>query len=430
MEQESDSAAQDLEAGSEIADRPEAMKLVVRSPYWGRVLKGKTRRDFDHGGPSYRVIACQVVLSAREGQYWGCCPHHGKRVLELKEYHFTDHFEGDWDVYMIGNSVSPSYNVHAFFMLPQNQTVIDLQHKIHTQGWTYLGPARASVVRLDLEQIFSEILRQNDTLQFRFHHVHLEILMDQVFDRETPRSRKAAIEKSRTDRNPHFLYPAGATAATAISSVGSPSPNRAPNLAPEGRLSTSSPPIPNGIPSVVSNDASFFSDAATQSSAGYPDATAGVWSLESASLPPAHYQPPPHHPHLAYHPAMAWMGPEGVQWYPASMANHALHRGYVAGSNPLLPPNVPNGFLTGGVMDQHFHPGYPVGDPRLRVDHHPSHNFYPVEGPHMRMSQEEGYGNEEAGAGLSADDEKDNEEVATASVSETTLEEDISTTQP
>ena len=71
-------------------------------------------------------------------------------------------------------------------------------------------------------------------------------------------------------------------------------------------------------------------------------------------------------------------------------------------------------------MDQHFHPAF----------HHPSHDFYPVEGPHMRMSQEEGYENEEAGAGLSADDEKDNEEVATASVSETTLEEDNSTTQP
>ena len=181
----------------------EAMKLVVRSPYWGRILKGKTRRNYDNAGipgRPYRVIGCQAVLQAVEGQYWGCCPHHGKRVLELRECHFTDHFAGNWDLYMIGSSVTPTYVVHAFFMLPQNQTVIDLAYKIATQGWTYIGTANASVVRMDLEGMLCDILKQNDAVGFRYHHVHLEILMDQVFDRETPRSRKAAIEKSRSDR--------------------------------------------------------------------------------------------------------------------------------------------------------------------------------------------------------------------------------------
>lgn len=82
-------------------------------------------------------------------------------------------------------------------------------------------------------------------------------------------------------------------------------------------------------------------------------------------------------------------------------------------------------------MDPHFLPSgaHSLGDHHHRVEHNLSHNFYPLDAPHMRMPEEAGYDDEDVGEGLSADDEKYNEEVATASVSETTIEEDISTTQ-
>jgi len=74
---------------------PCAMKLVIRSAYWGNTLRGKPFVDQATGARPNRTISCQAVLK-NEGQFWGCCPSHGKRVLEMTEQHFIDTFSGDW----------------------------------------------------------------------------------------------------------------------------------------------------------------------------------------------------------------------------------------------------------------------------------------------------------------------------------------------
>lgn len=322
-----------------IATSAEAMKLVVRSPYWGRILKGKTRRNYDHGSTrSYRVITCQAVLSATEGQYWGCCPHHGKRVLELKEYHFQDCFPGNWDLYMIGSSVAPTYVVHAFFLLPQSQTTIDLDYKIASQGWSYVGTANASVVRMDIEGMLCDILKQNDTIGFRFHHVHLEILMDQVFDRETPRSRKAATDKSRTEQ-------------------GQPSPDN--QLSISDSLSTTTTTTIPPIPRVVSNDASYFSDAPSHATSNtyitQENMPTGLGWFGEAT--PTTFHHPQTYP-------MSWPvqgSAPPVQWYPASLPPHHMHH---AVAHHHLPPtyNQPH-----PLMQPHFPPSGSTPLPRTHA---------------------------------------------------------------
>lgn len=409
-------AEDEEESGAE--SQSGAMKLVVRSPYWGRILKGKTRRNYDNAGMPgrpYRVIGCQAVLSAIEGQYWGCCPHHGKRVLELRECHFTDHYAGNWDLYMIGTSVTPTYMVHAFFMLPQSQTLIDLNYKVATQGWTYVGTANASVVRMDLEGMLTDILKENDAVGFRYHHVHLEILMDQVFDRETPRTRKAAIEKSRTDRGSSNSSTGTPPSSTSVGEASS---------AATTATATATPPIPH----VVSNDASWLSDATNSIPTLY---------MTQGSHDPRFYSSPMH--------PMAYAGHEHVQWYPASLGHHhihghapgipsimnpaqqLLHHGYVHGSNTILPP----AYINPGPLDHYHTPhiSYAAHDHQHQIyssNGYPSSSFHSLSQIATPEEDDRDDGDEAVGRqnGHLEADEKFNEDGATASFSETTLEDD------
>jgi len=419
-----DDSFEKLDRHVSIEQQPEShcgtMKLVVRSPYWGRILKGKTRRNYDNGsmaGVPYRVISCQVVLSTVEGQYWGCCPHHGKRVLELKEHHFTDHYTGDWDLYMVGSSVASNYVVHSFFLLPREQNLIDVNYKVAMQGWVFKGAASASLIRMDLEGYLSDILKQNTGIGYHFHHVHMEILMNEVLDRETPRSRRVTPDKSCFGDN-------------SVATLQSPHST-------DDAISTSNvaPPVPR----VVSNDTSWLSDAASSNSAS---STTVVTS--AAMAPPSrtvhhHF----HHPvapvsqnwvpdshgtqfHPAtYHPTVT-PGQEYVQWFPASMAP--------LGSSP--PPILPSMTPTHPM----FHQGYGGHTAAPSAYFHPvsihhsqqmysapsSEYFYYGGAPHSHSSMHD-YGDDGEQALNEHADEKYNEDVATASVSETTQEEDYET---
>ena len=419
-----------------------SMKLVVRSPYWGRVVKGKTRRNYDNGGMPgipYRVIGCQAVLSAVEGQYWGCCPHHGKRVLELKEYHFADHYAGDWDLYMVGSSVAQNYVVHSFFLLPRDQNKIDLTYKVTMQGWTFMGTASASLIRMELEGMLSDILRQNESMGYHFHHVHLEILMNEVFDRETPRSRRAAVEKSRNDRS-------GENSVTTSQSP--------PSTGDDISTAHATPPIPQ----VVSNDASWLSDAASShSTSTFANSTAAVAPPRAAHHRHQHH---PHHPaaaaamppswmqdsnHGQFHPSAyppTWTsGHEHVQWFPASVtplgqqharaqgphiqsvafanlalmspAQQILHQGYIG--NTVLPMYFPP---ERGYLGQHV-PGVSGGG---SYGSRTECSYYPPPPFDSSMHEEDRDDGEEA-VNVHAD-EKYSEDVTTASISETTQEED------
>ena len=74
------------------------MKLIIRTAYWGQVLRGKTLDRVSPGARQSRSISSQAVIK-NEGQFWGCCPTQGKRVLEMTERHFLDAYDGDWGTF-------------------------------------------------------------------------------------------------------------------------------------------------------------------------------------------------------------------------------------------------------------------------------------------------------------------------------------------
>lgn len=181
------------------------MKLIIRSSYWGNVLKGKPRVDAANPARSFRTICSQAVLTI-EGKYWGCCQGHGKRVLEMTERHFMDTFPGDWDLYLVGTASSESEAIHTFFLLPQNQTSVDVRHHLCYNAWQYYGTVSAMAMRHQLSEILAETFAPNETIGFRYHHVHIEILMPQVTDyaarvKKTYGKTSPTSEKSESKEN-------------------------------------------------------------------------------------------------------------------------------------------------------------------------------------------------------------------------------------
>jgi len=185
------------------SDKHQKLKLIVRSQYWGRELKGRTCRNI-YTNMNVRaplVITSQAVLYNTDG-FWGCCPAHGKRVLELQEYHFSDAYEGCcWDLYLVGTWVSPTQSIHDFFLLPQDQISVDIERNERLNGWSFFGTCNADMIRSSIDDMLRDLLLQNDAHGHRYHHVHIDIMMDNAFDRETPRSRKLHNDKKRAERN-------------------------------------------------------------------------------------------------------------------------------------------------------------------------------------------------------------------------------------
>lgn len=166
------------------------MKLVIRSSYWGNILKGKPRVDAANPARSFRTISSQAVLTI-EGKYWGCCQGQGKRVLEMSDQHFMDTYPGDWDLYLVGSANSESEAIHTFFLLPQNQMSVDVRHHLCYNAWQYYGTVSAMAMRQQLSEILAETFAPNEGIGFRYHHVHIEILMSQVTD-YAARAKKAS----------------------------------------------------------------------------------------------------------------------------------------------------------------------------------------------------------------------------------------------
>lgn len=181
-------------------DEPQKLKLIVRSQYWGRALKGRTCRNVHTklNVKAPRVISSQAVLYHTDG-FWGCCPNHGKRVLELQEYHFSA-VGCDWDLYLVGTWVSPGQHIHDFFLLPQQQDSVDIRHNEIYNRWSFVGTCKKDNIQSGIDGLLRNLLEQNNTHGHRYHHAHIDIMMDEAFDRETPRSRKLNNEKLRAER--------------------------------------------------------------------------------------------------------------------------------------------------------------------------------------------------------------------------------------
>ena len=264
------------------ATEDQTMKLIIRSPYWGRILKGRPVRNVYTNSTSKnkapRVISSQAIIYNTDG-FWGCCPHHGKRVLEMQECHFSDFVAGfGWDLYLVGTWVSPSHSIHDFFFLPQNQNLVDINRNILLNGWSYVGTCRAEGVRSGLDDMLRILLQENEvTYGYRYHHVHIDIMMDHIFDRETPRSRKINNERARGERKINLGNNTGNNISlgnhqhqeSSVTTEGTASTEQ------ESRPSTVSKASSNAnnpfvlksvgappIPRVISNDSSMFSYSA------------------------------------------------------------------------------------------------------------------------------------------------------------------------
>ena len=200
------SDSKNKEKGKE-GEETNSMKLIVRSKYWGRKLEGKVRRSQANPEHGYRVISCQAIADKiGESGYWGCCPHHGRRVLALTENHFVDHFPGQWDLYFVG-AIPASGNIyHELFLLPREQSDVDVERHVVNDGWKKMGTIDANMARLGLSEILDPFMKENKELQRHKHHVHIQILMDQAIDREITRSKGKKSKSTNpkdTDREPN-----------------------------------------------------------------------------------------------------------------------------------------------------------------------------------------------------------------------------------
>eukprot|EP00538_Stauroneis_constricta_P006445 CAMPEP_0119562108 /NCGR_PEP_ID=MMETSP1352-20130426/19533_1 /TAXON_ID=265584 /ORGANISM="Stauroneis constricta, Strain CCMP1120" /LENGTH=692 /DNA_ID=CAMNT_0007610455 /DNA_START=108 /DNA_END=2189 /DNA_ORIENTATION=+ len=132
------------------------MKLIVRSKYWGRVLSGRLMRDANNPSQTYHLISAQAFIH-KNGPFWGCCPQHGSRVLDLSEEHFLESHPGPWDLYHSNNNVMETSDLDNFFqdfyLIPQNQTAIDVAKHTENGFWLYVGTIDAGKALSDLESL-------------------------------------------------------------------------------------------------------------------------------------------------------------------------------------------------------------------------------------------------------------------------------------
>jgi hypothetical protein len=172
------------------------MKLIVRSAYWGRLLEGRLQQEQRKPQSPYRVITCQAIIR-KPGRYWGCCAHHGSRVLELNESHFMEQDVGNWELYHVRSLPVENNVYHELFLLPHNQTCIDINDKLHRNQWTFMGNVSAGMARMDLDPFLKSLLQPNDTLGYHCHHVHIQVMMDRALDREMDDKRKTKARIAR-----------------------------------------------------------------------------------------------------------------------------------------------------------------------------------------------------------------------------------------
>ena len=344
---------------TDIDNQPQSgdMKLIIRSQFWGRCIKGKTSRSEASLNRPYRTISAQAVLFNTD-EYWGCCPHHGKRVLEVQDYHFEDAVpQYNWDLYLVGSWVGDYHAIHDFFLLPQNQTVIDIGTNMVYNGWSFVGTCNSNQIVSDLDGMLRTLLKENENYGYRYHHAHIEIMMDKAFDKETPRTRKMNNEKARQERQqPNKITTQGESSETTDDTTssaerdGPPSVNNNPFV---GR-SSAAPPIPN----VISNDSSSVFSQSVGSPPGMHYHAEPLWYGSGDSV--SYYNPAP--PTFRATPTGAPVNDphHGMQWHPGSAlplpTNTAPHWQHMNGPPPPPPPPPSiHGHMPSPPMFHHHH---------------------------------------------------------------------------
>jgi hypothetical protein len=176
------------------------LQLVFRSNFWGKTLNGSNHHAIKNCPECLRKMRhFKAQLDFDDLRSTGCCAHFGKRVVEINESHFLDCHRDQWDLYSYIELSNKGHHCvyHQFILVPQNHAAnAQLKATQHLHKWQYLGECRASTMRLDIEFFLNANLSQRLHEQWKQHHFHIDIFMDQLVDRtlaERPNDKERRV---------------------------------------------------------------------------------------------------------------------------------------------------------------------------------------------------------------------------------------------
>ncbi len=163
------------------------MKLMVRTSYWGPVIKGKATEGV---GRNYPYIIAQACDESDPISCAGCCPCYGQRIVSMEERHFLEFHAEEWELYQTKRFPSPMKVIYEFILLPKSEIYADMiQHGISNKDWAYVGVSLASMIRMDLERLLRPYLSLNRNSQCLCCHCHIRVVMKHLRDKSHPFKR-------------------------------------------------------------------------------------------------------------------------------------------------------------------------------------------------------------------------------------------------
>lgn len=75
---------------------------------------------------------------------------------------------------------------HEFYLLPSNQTSIDVKAAMKKDGWQLWGSCQACMLRMDLEPLLKPFLQEKKQLGRIVSHCHVFVVMDVAEDKDPP----------------------------------------------------------------------------------------------------------------------------------------------------------------------------------------------------------------------------------------------------
>lgn len=174
------------------------MKLYHRTSFWGKDLHGYKAR-----GHKLPIIQVQAIISDEgDDSKYGCCRHHGRRVVMIDESHFiANERDSDWNLYhvktVLGEETPGGDFFHDFALIPMTRC----NKKNIGQGWTLLGSVRPCAARMDLAPLLRPFLVKNNNTKYVYakHHAHVALAMNKVTIQE-PRPRTKQQEDQQKER--------------------------------------------------------------------------------------------------------------------------------------------------------------------------------------------------------------------------------------
>lgn len=181
------------------------MKLIVRSSYWGPIIKGKASEAIGAVAPYIIAQACDEsdpTNCHNSRRCSGCCPNYGKRVISMEEYHFLDFHGGTWDLYETNCFASRYVIICEFILIPRVELYFDMiERGTTTLEWKHKGMLQAGVIRMDLSTLLDPYLSMNQKCNKLRYHCHVRVVMNNLNDRIYPFKRGAGGKKNKVQNS-------------------------------------------------------------------------------------------------------------------------------------------------------------------------------------------------------------------------------------